>query len=234
MKSKFTLRIENLKNDYSLIVENHLGKDVVNFTTYTTGFMSEDEHVFTVDYSTGVDILESEESMIVEELTPADLDYITNYNLTGVVNGSWINHLFQNKKLRNTERIETESGEKMWLIPFIEKNSIPVDQLIQVLFKDKYYTEPAVENSHYNEVVAKQPFAELALNELYRLADYYYAGKGNDDQRKREMAELLKNNHNVRFEQSEGSDILLAYCVAGMDYFGLTEDEMAKCFLKFI
>ncbi|ARK20323.1 hypothetical protein [Sporosarcina ureae] len=232
-ENKITLRIESKDSDYLLIVENQSNEDIINFTTYTTGFMSEDEHVFIVDYNTSVDILQSQESMIVEELTPLDLDYMTNYNVTGVVNGYWINHLFQNEKLRNTERSETESGEKVWCIPFIEKNSIPIGELIQVMFKDKYYTEPQILDSHYSQMVTNHPFTRLALDELYRLADYYYMGEGNDDQRKWDMAELLQQEYDVRFEQSEGSDILLAYCVAGLEYFGLTEDEMAKYFLTF-
>lgn len=128
---------------------------------------------------------------------------------------------------------ETESGEQVWRLPLIEENSISVGELIEVVFNDKYHTEPKAVNSHYSKLIVNRPFTELALNELYRLAGYYYAGEGNDNQRKWDMAKLLQVDHGVTFEQSEGSNILLAYCVAGMEYFGLTEDEMAGYFLKF-
>jgi len=104
-----------------------------------------------------------------------------------------------------------------------------------------------------NEIVEKRKIVEVVFKDLYSLNSpkcYFGANeilsefvdvifafinkeyRENDD--KWNYGQYLFEKKKIKFEQSEGTDILLAKCVILMDFLTLSKEEMADYLLEFI
>lgn len=228
----FLLKINNTTDTHYLVTKNNSTKDAVNIRVHVNSHMIEDGKILKRKYQTQIDSLKSKEIATIETLEPIHIHYTSNYIVTAVVKDSWVHHIFENKQLKNTKPYEKDSGDKGWRIPCVKNSSIPIAELLQVLCKDPYLVESDYKKSQFAKLVKRKPFTKLALIELYELVDYYHFGDGKTDKRKQEMVNLLWDMHEVKLEQTESNKVLMSQCLAGMDYFKMTPNQMAATYMK--
>lgn len=228
----FSLRINNTADTHYLLAKNHFKNDAVNVRIYVDGQMKKNGEILKRQYQAQIDNLKSKGIATIETLEPTHMHYTTEYIVTAVVTDSWVHYTFHNKELKNTETYEKDSGDTGWKIPCVKKSSVPIAELLHVLCKDKYLVESSYKDSQFAKLVKKKPVAKLALVELYELVDYYHFGDGKHDKRKQQMVELMRDKHGITLENTESNKVLMSQCLAGMDYFKMTPDQMAANYMK--
>lgn len=231
-KNFFSLKINNTTDTHYLIAKNNFDEDAVNVRIRVDGHRIKDGKILNRQYQAQIDSVKSEGIATIETLEPAHIHYTTDYIVTAVVKDSWVHHKFHNKNLENAKPYEKDSGDKGWRIPCVKKSSIPISKLLYVLCKDQYLVESSYKKSQFAKLVKKKPFTKLALVELYELVDHYHFGDGKMDKRKQDMVDLLWDVHSVKLEKTESNKVLMSQCLAGMDYFNMTPNQMAAIYMK--
>ncbi|MBO0603464.1 DUF91 domain-containing protein [Sporosarcina sp. E16_3] len=220
----FSKMSDGVKDSYKLVLSNQMNQELNQVRIHINDHLSDGTYV-------NIDNMLGNEQVEITNLMSLDMDNIKEYIVTGVTSESWISLSFSNEKLRNTVSYKTETGEVAWLIPCSDREVIPIAKIVRVLFKDQYNVEPSRENKYYATLLTEHPRIEGVMDELYGLVEDYYRGrKAYHDS---ETLEILQQKYMVKFENSEGTDILLAYCEASRDYFKLSSKEVARMFMKF-
>ncbi|MEK4406219.1 endonuclease NucS domain-containing protein [Sporosarcina sp. FSL K6-6792] len=220
----FSKTSDGVKDSYKLVLSNQMDQDLDRVRIHIKNHLSGGTHV-------SLDNIVGNEHGEITDLVYLDMDNIMEYIVTGVTSESWISLSFNNEKLRNTVSNQIETGEEGWLIPCIETEVISIAEIVRVLFKDQYNVEPSRENKYYSTLFTKHPRIEGIMEELYGLVEDYYRGR--KAYRDSEILEILQQEYKVKFENSEGTEILLAYCEASREYFKLSSEEVARMFIKF-
>ena len=105
------------------------------------------------------------------------------------------------------------------------KQIIPKETIVQILFKDLYSLDAPEAHRLYTKHDLMAPFIELMFIEcdtLYR--------EGTEE--KEEFANFLYEQYGIKFEESSGSEILIAKCLTAMTYLQLSKEEIARHFMK--
>ncbi|WP_298825359.1 endonuclease NucS domain-containing protein [uncultured Planococcus sp.] len=233
--SGFKLLIaESSENNFQLLISNDTDQDFSKVHINISEFMSEDEEVFTYQDTHYIKNVSKHNSFKVMDMTPADLDFITEYKITGYTAKSVVCIKFENRKLRNVlDFIDPYSNKKSWLIPLIKSNTIPIEKIVRVIFKGQFETTPSSQNKYYMALIKGHPQIKGVMEDLYKLVETYYRGSKSESRDKWEIASELERNHHVQFQQSEGTEILLSYCVACQEFFNLSQEDIIKLFLKY-
>ena len=105
------------------------------------------------------------------------------------------------------------------------KQVIPKETIVQILFDDLYSLNAPEAHRLYTKHDLMAPFIELMFVEcdtLYR----------ESTEEKVEFANFLYEQYGIKFEESSGSEILMAKCLTAMTYLQLSKEEIARHFMK--
>ncbi|RNF38863.1 endonuclease NucS domain-containing protein [Planococcus salinus] len=225
---------ESSNNSFQLLLSNDTEQDFNEVYINSSGFMSEDEELFSYQDAKCIKNVSKQQSFKVMDMTPADLDFVTEYEIEGYTSKSVIYMKFENKKLRNViDYTNPFSNKKSWLVPLMKSDIIPIAKIVRAILKGMYETAPPIQNKYYMKLIEDHPHSTRIMEELYELVEDYYRGDKAHTEEKWDIASELETNHNVQFEQSEGTEILLSYCAACQEFFDLSKGDIIKLFLKY-
>ncbi|MTH54555.1 DUF91 domain-containing protein [Bacillus mangrovi] len=204
-------------------------------TVYVTyyGMMSEDGYVHSIP-RTSLVISNTSDSAFVDSLSAADLDYVMEYEISYVSAEQIIyTYHFKNEKLRNTQIFNSPSSLcKGWEIPVIAETSTPLSDVLQVIFQNAYVMEVPLDDRLYKRLIHSHPALEGIFLEFYRLANEYYKGEQADNGLLYTLADNLVQYQGIQFEQSEGTNLLLAHCASCFSCLSMTYEQIGETLKK--
>ena len=213
-------------------------KDVQNVYLKYSGHALEDSTYYEFKpIHMQTDVLFGESYAILEEDTAWELDITThNYEVLYVSEDGMILKKFTRKKLDNVQLLESHPlfQSAIWAIEETANDYINAEDVIQIVTNDIYASEVPTNNSTYRYLVNRSELFKHFFEDLYSEMDNYYQEDNRHLQEKLAFANFLQENYCVEFEESEGVDIILSNCLGLMQKLGLTKDEMAEYFCKYI
>ena len=105
------------------------------------------------------------------------------------------------------------------------KQLIPKETIVQILFEDLYSLDAPQNHRLYKKHDLIAPFIELMFVEC----DTLYREEGEENEA---FGNFLYEQYGIQFEQSDGSEILIAKCLTAMSFLQLSKEEIARHFMK--
>ncbi|SOC23512.1 hypothetical protein SAMN05880501_11595 [Ureibacillus xyleni] len=183
-----------------------------------------------------IDTLYGESYAILEESNSSNLDTTFQYEVLFVREEGVVFKKFLRKKLENIITLDSHPlfTTSVWKIEETTSEYIDVEDIIQIVAHDIYASKAPIQDNIYQQLIRRSDLFEEFFDNLYLEMDSYYRGEKCNSLKKWEFANFIESEYGIQLEHSEGSEIILANCVALMMKLQIPLPKMAEYFMEYI
>lgn len=183
-----------------------------------------------------IDTLYGESYAILEESNSYNFDTTFHYEVLFVGEDGVVLKKFLRRKMENITTIESHPlfTNSVWQIEETLNKQVPIEDIIRVVANDIYATKAPMDDPIYQQLIQQSELFEDFFDKLYFEMDSYYRGDNRNSSKKWEFTNFIESEYGIQLEHSEGSEIIIANCVALIMKLNIPLSQMAEYFMAYI
>lgn len=145
----------------------------------------------------------------------------------------------QNLDTTNAFEITFVKDDSIYMYKFKDaelhfEDKIKKEVIVGVIFQLDYAIKVPVESPDFKNLLLQHPMLDGLFTQVFDKISTIYRNGVFNHKEAYHVKDYLARNRGVKFENSDGTDILITYCIALMAYFHYDRVEIGNLFLRYV